>query len=93
MALAYLSPPGPYCSQGQLPGGRAMSDELYYNGSSQTFDNGNTVVYGQRGEVVGPATSKSHKGKGLMLLFPGNKGNVNCYLTQLSRNPPVRARR
>ena len=26
----------------------------------------------------------------IAMKFPGNKGNVNCYLTQLSLDPPVR---
>ena len=67
-----------------------MRDEVYYQGTSETLDNGphaghDKLVHGQRGEVVGPATSESHKGKGVKVLFPGNKGGINCLLTQVRR--------
>ena len=32
---------------------------------SETFENGDRVEDGKQGEVVGPATSESHKGKGV----------------------------
>ena len=66
-----------------------MGEELYYAASSQTFTDGDKVEYGAKGVVVGPATSESHKGKGLAMQFPGNKGPTRCYLTQLSRTKPV----
>ena len=71
-----------------------MGEKLYYTGSSETitgdFD-GDKLVHGQQGEVLGPANSESVKGKGLSMQFPGNKGGINCRLTSLSRSPPVRA--
>ena len=82
-----------------LPGGRGVADLLYYTGKSQNFDNGDKLVHGQRGEVVGPATHESHKGKGVAVLFPGNKGWVDCYLDMVRRlhaafaTPPPRHRR
>ena len=42
-------------------------------------------MHGEQGEVVGPATSESHKGKGVEVRFPGNKGTVSCYLNQVRR--------
>ena len=77
-------------SQAPLPGGYELSAELYYIGVSQTADNGDKWVHGAVGEVMGPATAESHKGKGLDMKFAGNKGNVGCLLTNLSRSPPVR---
>ena len=73
-----------------LSGGYEVRDEVYYQGASKTLDNGphaghDKLVHGQRGEVVGPATLESHKGKGVKVLFPGNKGDVDCYLTDLRR--------
>ncbi|EOD20550.1 hypothetical protein EMIHUDRAFT_101881 [Emiliania huxleyi CCMP1516] len=70
-----------------LPGGHELGDQLYYAGSNQTFESGDKLVHGQSGEVVGPATD-FHQGNGLQMLFPGNKGHVDCYLPQLSREKP-----
>ena len=69
-----------------------MGEWLYFTGASQTFSTGDKVAHRQRGQVVGPATSESHKGKGLAMKYPDNKGNVNTYLTELSREAPVRVR-
>ena len=33
------------------------------------------------------------KGKGVAVLFPGNKGAINCYLTKARRLPPPTAPR
>ena len=70
--------------QGPLPGGYGMSEMLHYVGASQTLSNGDKVVHGQRGEVVGPAMEMSHKGKGLAMRFPSNKDDVECTLAELS---------
>ena len=48
------------------------------------------VLYGKRGEVVGPATSETHKGKGMAVLFPSNKGVIDCYLSP--RSAPAAAK-
>ena len=66
---------------------------LFFVGGSQTYPSGNKLVHGQRGEVVGPATGENTKGKALKMRFPGNKGTIDCYLTLLSREPPVRGHR
>ena len=58
-----------------------MAEHVFYTGANQTFPSGDKLVHGQQGEVMGPATSESHKGKGLSIRFPGNKGNVECWLT------------
>ena len=64
-----------------------MSDLRYYRMPSQTWPSGNKAVYGQLGEVMGPSAIHPNQ---LAMKFPGNKGNIYCFLTQLSRNPPVR---
>ena len=74
-------------------GGYSVDDGAYYVAENHTFPSGNKAVHGQRGEVVGSATGEKTKGKGLAMRFPGNKGVVNCYLTSLSREPPVRSAR
>ena len=61
-----------------------MGDTVFYTGTSWTTSNGDKVVHGQQGEVVGPGT-RELTGKGVSVLFPGNKGNVSCYLNQVRR--------
>ena len=68
-----------------LPGGYTVGEKVFFTGSSQTFADGDKVVHGQQGEVTGPATLEGYKGKGVCVLFPGNKGNVHCYLTTVRR--------
>ena len=68
-----------------LPGGWKAKDLPYFTGQSQTTSNGDKVVHGQRGEVVGPATAESHKGKGVKVQFPGNKSSIECFLTDVRR--------
>ena len=68
-----------------LPGGYTVGEKVFYTGSSQTFSSGDKLVHGQQGEVTGPATDEATKGKGVAVRFPGNKGNVNCYLTNVRR--------
>ena len=75
-------------SQEALPGIFKMAEHVYFTGSSWTAPNGDKMVHGQQGEVVGPARG-SLVGRGLEIRFPGNKGNVGCLLTKLSRSPPV----
>ena len=67
---------------GNLPGGHAVGQLLFYTGYSQAFDDGDRVTHGQQGEVVGPATTlESHEGEGLEMLFPGNEESIACCLT------------
>ena len=64
---------------------------MFYTAASQTLSNGNTLVHSQQGEVTGPATLETYKGKGVNVLFPGNKGSVLCLLTSVRRRPAVSA--
>ena len=68
-----------------LPGGYAVGEKVFFTKASQTFADGDKLVHGQQGEVTGPATSESYKGKGVLVRFPGNKGNINCLLDQVRR--------
>ena len=74
-----------------LPGGYKLGEKVFFTGRSKTFLDGDKVVHGQQGEVMGPATSVALKGKGVCVLFPGNMGNVNCYLTTVRPPPPLPA--
>ena len=71
-----------------LSGGYVVGDKVYYTGTSETFQSGNRLEHGKQGEVVRPATGQRHRGKGVAVLFPSNKGVVDCYLYQARRLPP-----
>ena len=68
-----------------------MGEKVFYTGANETASNGNKWVHGQQCEVAGPATGEALKGKGLSVLFPGNKDNVNCWLTTVRRLPAASA--
>ena len=79
-------PRGAPAAPGRLP--RRRRGLLH--GERVTFPSGKRMVYGDKGEVVGPATGEKTKGIGLVVQFPGNKA-LNCLLTDLSRLlPPAR---
>jgi hypothetical protein len=68
-----------------LPGGYTVGEKVFFTGANQTFDDGDKLVHGQQGEVVGPATSEQAKGEGVDVLFPGNKGNIKCFFHEVRR--------
>ena len=68
-----------------LPGGYKLGEKVFFTGTSQTFPSGNKLVHGQQGEVTGPITNETHKGKGVAVLFPGNKQSIGCLLTHVCR--------
>ena len=62
-----------------------MGEHVYFTGTGETLASGNQLEHGEQGEVVGPATCKSSKGKCVVVRFPGNKGAISCYLTEVRR--------
>ena len=74
-----------------LPGGYKGGEKLFFMGTSQTVSTGDKIVHGQQGEVTGPATGKSTKGTGVMVLFPGNKYGISCHLPKVRRLPAASA--
>ena len=68
-----------------LPGGYTAGEQVYFTGKSCTFKSGDRLEHGKQGEVAGPGTGESHKGNGVRVLFPGNEGVTNCYLSQVCR--------
>ena len=58
-------------------------DAVYYCAASQAFPSGNKVVYGEHGKVVRLVSSEE-----VAVLFPDNKGALDCPVTQLSRKGP-----
>ena len=74
-----------------LPGGYTVGEKVFYTGLNHTFPNGDKLVHGQQGEVVGPATLETHKGKGVSVRFPGNKNSLSCRLTSVRRLSSLRS--
>ena len=72
-------------SRGPLPGGYTVGEKVFYTGPSHTFSDEYKLVHGKQGKVMGPAVSESHKGSGVSVLFPGNKGNIECLIVQVRR--------
>ena len=69
-------------------GGYKLGEKVFFTGASKTWDDGDKLVHGQQGEVVGPGTGDealTHVG----VRFPVNKGNIECALTNV-RRPLVR---
>ena len=71
-----------------LPGGYRVGDTVFYAAPSEKLSNGDRVLYGEEGEIVGPATSETHKDNGVAVKFSANTRAVSCYITQLGRTPP-----
>ena len=74
-----------------LPGGYRVGEQVYFIGHSQVLESNNRLEHGQRGEVVGPALSNSHKGRDVAVRFPGNGVAIECFPTEVRlrhcRNP------
>jgi len=69
-----------------LPGGFKLGEMLYFIGTSHTFDNGDRVVHGQQGEVMGPDLEDPDS---MSLRFPGNTRRTGCFFKELSRTRPA----
>ena len=41
-----------------LPGGYTVGEQVYFIGESHTFDDGDRLLHGGQGEIVGPATAE-----------------------------------
>jgi len=63
--------------------------KFYYTGPDTTRDDGSTLLRGERGQVVGPASLRTHFRKGLRMRFGGSIIDVDIYLEQLSSDPPL----
>ena len=70
-----------------LPGGYRVGDEVFYTGGGKTWPDGDRLVYGGKGEVVGPATGEEVS-TCVDVQFPGNTDAIDCYLDHLSRAAP-----
>ena len=68
-----------------LPGGYVLGEQVYYMGTTKTLESSDRLEHGKQGEVVGAAEAESFKGKGVAVLFPGNKGGISCFLDEVRR--------
>ena len=72
-----------------LPGGYVVGERVFYTGESKTVPSGDKRKRGKAGEVTGHPPSESFVfGRCLCVMFPGNKHNIGCLPTELSRKPP-----
>ena len=63
--------------------------KLYFTGPSFKASPSNWLVHGAQGVVVGPATSTAVEGKGVAVQFPKNETACECFLHELSCEPPA----
>ena len=68
--VSHEPPPPP------LPGGYVVGEQVYYTGTTKTFETGDRLENGKQGEVVGPATSEAAEGKGVGVFYPGNTSSA-----------------
>jgi len=66
-----------------LPGGWKVEDSVYYIGSKETFLSGDELIYGLKGEVMGP----SNEGQ-IQVQFEGHKQSTDILLRNLSSAAP-----
>lgn len=69
-------------------GGFSLGQMLWYTGAIETFESGDKLVYGSRGEVIGPATLESHVERGVKMRFSGTATMIDCYFHMLSSTEP-----
>ena len=74
-----------------LPGGFHLGERLYFIGNAFEFSEGAEILFGARGEVVGPVPMiQGVSCPALYLRFPEHeKANVGCHVQQLSREDPA----
>ena len=71
-----------------MPAGTAIGTRMFFTGLSFKSSSNNWLVTGAEGEVVGPPASHAFRGKGVAVQFPRNRTSVDCFLEELSHEPP-----
>ena len=66
-----------------LPGGYKVGDKVFFTGAGHTWVDGDKLVHGKQGEVTGPA--RDHMLAMVAVRFPGNKGSIDCFVTEVRR--------
>ena len=67
-----------------LPGGYEVGEKVFWTEGSVTASTGEKVLHGGQGEVVGPGDGKE-RDTHVAVRFPGNKGSIECRLTEVRR--------
>ena len=67
-----------------MPGGYRVGDKVFCTAPSVTFSNGDRIVHGGQGEVVGGCIDDDGD-EVVRVLFPGNEGTIECLLTKVRR--------
>ena len=68
-----------------LSGGYHAGDVVFYTrGTQKHTESGDTRVFGRKGEVTGPGSKEGQ----VAVMFPWNKGNVDCLTSRLSLKAP-----
>ena len=62
---------------------------FFFTGPSFKASPSNWLVHGAQGVVVGPATSTAVEGNGVAVQFPKNETACECFLHELSCEPPA----
>ena len=71
----------------------ALGDHVYFKGESRTLPNGDKLMHGRTGKVTGIQSFAGHELRAVQ--FAGNKGSVDCFVTQVrglhaaSASPPA----
>ena len=68
-----------------LPDGHCTGEQLYFTGLNISYPDGDRLVFGARGTVVGPSKDEP----GLAVYFPGNKEPINIGLEFLTLDDPT----
>ena len=72
-----------------LPGKYSVGEKVYFTGESQTWEDGDNLAHGQKGEIIGPADASTlERGEAVHVLFPGFRTGIDVPLAKLSPHPP-----
>merc|ERR1712151_1224490 len=73
-----------------IPGGYKSGDNVYYCGEPQSFFNGDRLMFGQMGQVVGRSTANDgNDDRRAKVLLDGNRTAISLFLSQISKTSPI----
>eukprot|EP00931_Biecheleriopsis_adriatica_P121927 TRINITY_DN96978_c0_g1_i1.p1 TRINITY_DN96978_c0_g1~~TRINITY_DN96978_c0_g1_i1.p1 ORF type:complete len:181 (-),score=25.25 TRINITY_DN96978_c0_g1_i1:115-657(-) len=79
----------PCARSDELPGEFKEGDVVYYAAASQMLPSGDSLVFGERGEVAGPsAVLDGTDDNRVAVQFPRNSEPVACFIKALAEQPP-----
>ena len=89
MPFGVLAPGTPAAAVEPPPEGWNVSDKVYFTGESKTVKDGDELVYGQIGEVVGPAKSGEDSETCMRVEFTFAQRPGTCRVRTTQVRPPV----